>query len=150
MEKGFLYLTVVMDWYSRKTLSWRFSNTLDHLFCVDALREALATYGKPEIFNTDQGSQFTSEAFTNVLKQHQIRISMDGKGRWIDNRFVERLWRTVKYEEVYLKAYQDGWEAEKSLDEFLTFYNSARPHQTFKGRTPDQVYNDGLEGSQAA
>ncbi|MFC1368653.1 MAG: IS3 family transposase [gamma proteobacterium symbiont of Phacoides pectinatus] len=105
MARGFVYLVAVMDWYSRKVLSWRLSNTLDASFCVDALEEAIETYGSPEIFNTDQGSQFTSEEFTGTLKQHGIRISMDGKGRWVDNVFVERLWRSVKYEEVYLKAY---------------------------------------------
>ncbi len=150
MAKGFLYLTVILDWYSRKVLSWRLSNTLDADFCVEALKEALAKYGAPEIVNTDQGSLYTSDVFTTAVKDSGAKISMDGKGRWIDNRFVERLWRTVKYEEVYLKAYANGWEAEKALGEFLTFYNSTRPHQTFKGRTPDQVYKEGREGSQAA
>lgn len=150
MARGFLYLTAVMDWYSRKVLSWRLSNTLDTSFCLEALDEALARYGRPEIFNTDQGSQFTSEAFTGRLKDEGIKISMDGVGRWMDNRFVERLWRSVKYEEVYLKAYEDGWDAQRNLAEYFAYYNTTRPHQAFQGRTPDQVYKEGLERNQAA
>ncbi len=123
MAHGFVYLVAVMDWYSRRVLSWRVSNTLDTSFCIEALEEAIGNYGTPEIFNTDQGSQFTSEDFTSVLKENDIRISMDGKGRWIDNVFVERLWRSVKYEEVYLKAYDDIRSARKSLGVYFDFYN---------------------------
>ena len=140
MARGFLYLVAVMDWFSRKVLSWRLSNTMDYHFCVEALDEAVQRYGKPEIFNTDQGAQFTSEAFTGRLKNEGIKISMDGKGRWIDNRFVERLWRSVKYEEVYLKPYQSPREAEQSLGEYFSFYNTIRRHQGLNNRTPDEVY----------
>jgi len=139
MAKGFVYLVAIMDWYSRKVLSWRLSNTMDTAFCVEALEEAIERYGKPGIFNTDQGAQFTSEAFTGVLKRHDIQISMDGKGRWVDNVFVERLWRSVKYEEVYLKAYESMTDARSGLSEYLTFYNTERKHQTL-GMTPDQMY----------
>ena len=139
MARGFLYLVVIMDWYSRYVLSWRLSNTLDADFCVDALQEALGK-GRPDIFNTDQGSQFTSEAFTNLLKQHDIRISMDGKGSYNDNLFIERLWRTVKYEEVYLKAYQDGREARIGIGDYFRFYNDDRPHQALGYRTPAKVF----------
>jgi len=140
MARGFLYLVAIIDWYSRYVLSWRLSNTLDTDFCVEALEEALRK-GKPDIFNTDQGAQFTSEAFTGLLKQHGIRISMDGKGSYNDNLFIERLWRTVKYEEVYLKAYQDGGDARTSLGNYFRFYNTERPHQAFDYRTPDEVFN---------
>ena len=140
MAHGFMYLVVIMDWYSRYVLSWRLSNTLDTSFCVDALDEALRK-GKPEIFNTDQGAQFTSEAFTGLLEKHGIRISMDGKGRYTDNLFIERLWRTVKYEEVYLKAYQDGRDARINLGNYFRFYNAERPHQALGYRTPAEVYN---------
>jgi putative transposase len=140
MARGFLYLVAIMDWYSRKVLSWRLSNTPDTEFCVEALEEALAGYGTPEIFNTDQGSQFTSEAFTDVLKASGITISMDGKGRWIDNVFIERLWRSLKYEEVYLKAYESVAEARKSIGDYFTFYNQERRHQALERLTPDQVY----------
>jgi putative transposase len=143
LARGFVYLVAVMDWYSRKVLAWRLSNTLDHHFCVEALDEAVQRYGKPEIFNTDQGAQFTSEAFTNRLKDEGIKISMDGKGRWIDNRFVERLWRSVKYEEVYLKPYESPREAERSLGEYFLFYNTVRRHQGLNNRTPDEVYGQG-------
>ncbi len=139
MARGFVYLVAVMDWYSRKVLSWRVSNTLDTRFCVEALEEAIETYGCPEIFNTDQGSQFTSEDFTGVLKKNHIQISMDGKGRWVDNVFVERLWRSVKYEEVYLKAYDDMRSAKRSLDKYFRFYNSERRHQSLNNETPDTV-----------
>lgn len=139
MARGFLYLVAIIDWYSRYVISWRLSNTLDADFCVAALEEALRK-GKPEIFNTDQGSQFTGEAFTSLLKQHGIRISMDGKGSYRDNLFIERLWRTVKYEEVYLKAYQDGREARISLGRYFQFYNTERPHQSHGYRTPAEVY----------
>ncbi len=140
MARGFVYLIAIMDWHSRKVLSWRVSNTLDTRFCVDALEEAIEVYGAPEIFNTDQGSQFTSEEFTGVLKRHDIRISMDGKGRWIDNVFVERLWRSVKYEEVYLKAYDSIAAARVSLGRYFDFYNAERRHQSLDRRTPDNVY----------
>lgn len=140
MARGFLYLVAIMDWYSRYVLSWRLSNTLDADFCLEDLEEALSK-GKPEIFNTDQGSQFTGEAFTGLLKQHGVRISMDGKGRYSDNIFVERLWRTVKYEEVYLKAYSNGREAEAGLNAYFHFYNAQRPHQALGYRTPAAVFH---------
>jgi putative transposase len=139
MARGFLYLVAIIDWYSRYVLSWRLSNTLDADFCVEALKEALRK-GKPEIFNTDQGAQFTSEAFTGTLEQHGVRISMDGKGSYNDNLFIERLWRTVKYEEVYLKAYQDGREARSSLGQYFHFYNNERPHQALGYKTPAEVF----------
>lgn len=139
MAKGFAYLVAIMDWHSRKVLSWRVSNVMDTDFCIEALNEAIDRYGPPEIFNTDQGSQFTSNAFTDVLKQHTIRISMDGKGRWIDNVFIERLWRSVKYEEVYLHAYESLTLAREGLKEYFLFYNSKRKHQTLKAK-PDEVY----------
>jgi putative transposase len=139
MARGFLYLVAIIDWYSRYVLSWRLSNTLDAGFCVEALEEAL-NKGRPEIFNTDQGVQFTSEAFTGPLEQHGVRISMDGKGSYNDNLFIERLWRTVKYEEVYLKAYQDGRDARISLGNYFRFYNTGRPHQSHCYRTPAEIY----------
>jgi putative transposase len=139
MARGFLYLVAIIDWYSRYVLSWRLSNTLDAGFCVEALEEALKK-GKPEIFNTDQGSQFTGDAFTGLLQQHGVRISMDGKGSYNDNLFIERLWRSVKYEEVYLKAYQDGREARISLEKYFRFYNTERPHQALGYRTPAEVF----------
>lgn len=140
MARGFLYLVAVMDWYSRKVLAWQLSNTLDVGFCVDALQTALARYGPPDICNTDQGSQFTSTAFTGVLKDHHITFSMDGRGRWLDNVFIERLWRSVKYEEVYLKAYNDGQAARSGLTDYFAFYNAQRYHQGLDRATPDQVY----------
>jgi len=140
MARGFLYLVAIIDWYSRYVLSWRLSNTLDAGFCVDALQEALKQ-GKPEIFNTDQGAQFTSEAFTGILQQHGVRISMDGKGSYNDNLFIERLWRSVKYEEVYLKAYQDGRDARAGIGNYFRFYNTERPHQALGYRTPAEVFN---------
>ena len=149
MAKGFVYLVAIMDWYSRKVLSWRLSNTMDMAFCVEALEEAMARYGQPEIFNTDQGAQFTSDAFTGVLKQNDIQISMDGKGRWIDNVFVERLWRSVKYEEVYLHAYESVAQARSRIGRYFDFYNAERKHQTL-GSTPDQAYNDNLMRPEAA
>jgi putative transposase len=139
MAKGFLYLMAIIDWYSRYVLSWRLSNTLDVDFCVDALKEALRK-GSPEIFNTDQGSQFTGDEFSGVLKKHNIRISMDSKGSYNDNLFIERLWRSVKYEEVYLKAYQSGREARISLGNYFLFYNTERSHQTLGYRTPAEVF----------
>jgi putative transposase len=150
MRRGFLYLVAVIDWYSRRVLSWRLSNTLTTDFCLDAVREAIYRYGTPEIFNTDQGSQFTSADFTGLLKAHDIRISMDGKGCWRDNVFVERLWRTIKYEEVYLRAYDSVPEAKAHLNAYLTFYNTRRPHQTFDGQTPDAIYFAGLPENKAA
>ncbi len=140
MARGFLYLVAIIDWYSRYVISWRLSNTLDAAFCVEALREALRK-GRPEIFNTDQGAQFTGEAFTGILEQHGVRISMDGKGSYNDNLFIERLWRSVKYEEVYLKAYQDGRDARVGLGNYFRFYNTERPHQTLGYRTPAEVFN---------
>jgi len=140
MARGFLYLVAIMDWYSRKVLSWRLSNTLDTAFCVEALQDALDRYSAPEIFNTDQGAQFTSEAFTGKLKEAKVRISMDGKGRWIDNVFVERLWRSLKYEEVYLKAYDTVALAHRDIGTYLDFYNEERPHQSLNRFTPDEVY----------
>jgi len=139
MKRGFLYLVAIIDWFSRYVLSWRLSNTLDAGFCVEALKDALRE-NRPDIFNTDQGSQFTSEAFTGLLVQHGVKISMDGKGSYNDNLFIERLWRTVKYEEVYLKAYQDGRDARISLGNYFYFYNTERPHQTHGYRTPAEVY----------
>lgn len=149
MARGFVYLVAIMDWHSRKVLSWRVSNTLDASFCVDALNEAIETYGTPEIFNTDQGCQFTSEEFTDVLKQHDIRISMDGKGRWVDNVFVERLWRSVKYEEVYLRAYDSIGAACASLGRYFGFYNAKRRHQSLDRRTPDSVFYQDAAGMAA-
>jgi putative transposase len=145
MARGFVYLVAIIDWYSRRVLSWRISNTMDTHFCVEALEEAIASHGAPEIFNTDQSSQFTSELFTGVLKANEIQISMDGKGRWVDNVFVERLWRSVKYEEVYLKAYEGIGEAKQSLKQYFEFYNSERRHQSLDRRTPDQVYYEPAE-----
>jgi putative transposase len=140
MARGFCYLVAIMDWASRKVLAWRLSNTLDASFCTEALEEAILKYGIPDIFNTDQGSQFTSDAFLEILKRHDIDISMDGKGRWLDNVFVERLWRSVKYEDVYLKAYASIAEARHGLREYFEFYNRQRRHQNLDRRTPDDVY----------
>ena len=142
MSRGFLYLVAIMDWHSRYVLAWKLSNTLDADFCIDALKEALSK-GQPEIFNTDQGSQFTSDAFSGLLLERGIRVSMDGKGRYLDNIFVERLWRSVKYEEVYLKAYRNGSEARRGIDAYLDFYNRERPHQSLDYRTPAQVFASG-------
>ena len=142
MAKGFMYLVAIMDWRSRRVLSWRVSNTLDTDFCIEALEEALQRFGAPEIVNTDQGSQFTSEAFTDVLKAHGVAISMDGKGRWVDNVFVERLWRSVKYEDVYLRAYETPTELRAGLGRYFEFYNSRRRHSALDRRTPDAVYYD--------
>jgi putative transposase len=140
MAKGFLYLMAIMDWASRRVLSWKTSNTLTADFCVEALQEAMARHGTPQIFNTDQGSQFTSDDFTKVLKAAGVRISMDGKGRWVDNVFVERLWRSVKYEEIYLNAYGSITEANRRLSTYFDFYNGARPHQSLDRMTPDDAY----------
>jgi putative transposase len=140
MERGFVYLAVVLDWATRRVLSWRLSITMEAAFCIETLEDALARHGKPEIFNTDQGSQFTGSAFTGVLASHSIAISMDGRGAWRDNVFVERLWRSVKYEEVYLHAYQSVGEARRSIGRYLDFYNGRRPHSSLDDATPDQAY----------
>jgi len=145
--RGFLYLVAIIDWASRAVLSWRLSNTMDVSFCVSALEEALARFGKPEIFNTDQGSQFTSTAFTGTLAAAEIRISMDGRGRWMDNVFIERLWRSLKYEDVYLKGYADGREAKAGIGSWIAFYNLRRPHQALANRTPMAVWRDGVTGA---
>jgi putative transposase len=145
--RGFLYLVAVMDWSSRAVLSWRLSNTMDVSFCVSALEEALARFGKPEIFNTDQGSQFTSAAFTGTLAAAGVQISMDGRGRWMDNVFIERLWRSLKHEDVYLKGYADGHDAKAGIAEWIAFYNNWRPHQALASRTPMAVWRDGITGA---
>ena len=150
MRKGFLYLVAIMDWHSRKVLSWRMSNTLDTGFCVAALHEALRKYGAPEIFNTDQGCQFTSEDFTQVLKDANIRISMDGKGRWVDNVFIERLWRSLKYEEVYLTAYENMRQAQEGIRRWMHFYNHRRKHQALEKQTPETVYYNNLNAEAMA
>jgi putative transposase len=149
MAHGFLYLTAILDVFSRKVLAWRLSNTMTADFCVEALQEAIARFGAPEIFNTDQGSQFTSEDWIKVLKQSDVAISMDGKGRWIDNVFIERLWRSVKYEEVYLHAYDNGAEARAGLTKYFSFYNARRSHQGLDYRTPDEVYFTALSTTMA-
>jgi putative transposase len=140
MRKGFLYLVAIMDWYSRKVLSWRLSNTLDADFCCEALKEALSTHGKPVIFNTDQGSQFTSFEFTQILKDAEIRISMDSKGRWMDNVMIERLWRSLKYECIYLHAFETGSEARNGIERWIRRYNEERPHSSLDDRTPHEAY----------
>jgi len=150
MARGFCYLMAIMDWASRKVLAWRLSNTLDASFCTEALEEAIMKYGTPDISNTDQGSQFTADAFTGILKKHNIAISMDGKGRWLDNVFIERLWRSVKYEDVYLKAYSSIAEARQGLREYFEFYNLRRRHQSLDRRTPDDVYWSTLPEMQVA
>jgi len=144
--RGFLYLVAVIDWASRAVLAWRLSNTMDVSFCVSALEEAMARFGRPEIFNTDQGSQFTSAAFTGTLAATGIKISMDGRGRWTDNVFVERLWRSLKYEDIYLKGYVDGREAKAGIASWMAFYNLHRPHQALANRTPMAVWRDGTTG----
>ena len=144
MKRGFVYLFAVLDWASRRVLAWRLSNTLTTDFCIEAVQEAVTRYGTPDIFNTDQGSQFTSLEFTGLLKEHGIQISMDGCGCWRDNVFVERLWKSIKYEEVYLHAYETVGAAQQGLARYLTFYNQARPHRALDGRTPDGVYFDNL------
>jgi putative transposase len=150
MARGFVYLAAVVDWFSRRVLAWRLSITMEADFCVEALEEALAKYGRPEMFNTDQGSQFTSVAFTGVLLNNTIAISMDGKGSWRDNVFVERIWRSVKYEEVYLSAYASVGEARISIGRYLDFYNRKRPHSSLDRQTPDEVYFDHLPQRAAA
>jgi len=144
--RGFLYLVAIMDWASRAVLSWRLSNTMDASFCVEALEEALTRFGKPEIFNTDQGSQFTGSDFTGVLGKAEVRISMDGRGRWMDNVFIERLWRSLKYEDIYLKGYADGREAKPGIAQWVAFYNNRRPHQALDHRTPMAVWREGVTG----
>jgi putative transposase len=144
--RGFLYLVAIMDWASRAVLAWRLSNTMDVSFCVSALGEALARFGKPEIFNTDQGSQFTSAAFTGALAAAGVRISMDGRGRWMDNVFIERLWRSLKHEDIYLKGYTDGREARVGIALWMAFYNSHRPHQALGHRMPMAVWREGVTG----
>jgi putative transposase len=150
MARGFVYLAAVVDWFSRRVLAWRLSITLEAAFCIEAVEEALSHYGSPEIFNTDQGSQFTATAFTDVLLKNEIAISMDGKGAWRDNVFVERLWRSLKYEEVYLRAYDSVAEARTSIGRYLTFYNGRRPHSSLDRRTPDQAYFNPLPQLAAA
>ena len=150
MSSGFCYLVAIMDWSSRKVLAWRLSNTLDSAFCVDALEEAIAKFGCPDIFNTDQGSQFTAEVFTNVLRANNIAISMDGKGRWMDNVFIERLWKSVKYEDIYLKGYASMAEVRNGLAIYFKFYNEKRWHNSFDKKTPNMVYFDTLAQRQAA
>jgi putative transposase len=150
MARGFVYLAAVMDWSTRRVLAWRLSITMEVDFCLEAVEEALATYGRPEIFNTDQGSQFTSAAFTGLLLENKIAISMDGRGSWRDNVFVERLWRSVKYEEVYLRAYDSVGDARASLGRYLAFYNAIRPHSSLDARTPDSAYFNPLPHSVAA
>jgi len=147
LAQGFVYLVAVMDWHSRKVLSWELSATMDESFCLSALERAFRLFGKPEIFNTDQGAQFTSKAFTGLLKDQGVKISMDGKGRWADNVFVERLWRSLKYEEIYLKEYSSAQELRAGLKDYFEFYNFERPHQSHQGRTPAEVHF-GLNPSQ--
>jgi putative transposase len=147
---GFLYLVAVIDWASRAVLAWRLSNTMDTSFCIAALDEALARHGKPRIFNTDQGSQFTSEAFTARLVAAGVAISMDGRGRFMDNIFIERLWRSIKYEEVHLKAYADGREARAGIGAWVTFYNHRRPHQAMNNKMPMAVWSAGIDAIEAA
>jgi putative transposase len=150
MARGFVYLAAVVDWFSRRVLAWRLSISIEVDFCLDAVEEALARHGKPEIFNTDQGSQFTSVAFTGLLLANKVAISMDGRGAWRDNVFVERLWRSVKYEEVYLRAYDTVAEARRLIGRYLDFFNSKRPHSSLGGRTPDRTYFAHLPTSAAA
>jgi len=140
MRRGFLYLVAVMDWATRKVLAWRVSNTMEVEFCLEVLEEALARFGRPEIFNTDQGSQFTSPRFTGVLQRAEVRISMDGRGRWMDNVFIERLWRSLKYECVYLHAFETGSELRAGLTKWIGYYNAGRPHSALAGQTPDEAY----------
>jgi len=140
VARGFVYLVAVIDWYSREILAWRISNTLTADFCIQALEEALARHGTPEIFNSDQGSQFTTASFIELLQRHRIRISMDGRGAWRDNVFIERLWKSVKYEEVYLHAYQSVSDAQTGIDRYVNFHNNRRPHRSLDRQTPDTVY----------
>lgn len=150
MARGFVYLVAVVDWFTRRVLSWKVSITMDVHFCLEAVEDAIAQYGTPEIMNTDQGSQFSSQAFTGLIKENGIRTSMDGKGSWRDNVFVERLWRSVKYEDIYLRAYESATAVRTGLKRYFNFYNSRRPHSSLDGRTPDQVYFSMLSQTQAA
>jgi putative transposase len=150
LNRGFMYLVAIMDWHSRKVLAWRVSNTMECGFCVEALQEAIDRYGRPEIFNTDQGSQFTSEAFTGLLQENGIRISMDGRGRFHDNIFIERLWWTVKYQYLYLHTFYNGTELREGLKKWFSFYNGERPHQSLNDLTPDEVYYETLKPCEKA
>ena len=150
VQRGFLYLVAIMDWATRRVLSWRLSNTMDAGFCVEALNEALGRYGRPEVFNTDQGSQFTSGAWIDVLTEAKVKISMDGKGRWIDNRMIERLWRSLKYECVYLQAFERGSEAKAGIGKWLAYYNADRPHSTHGILTPNEAYESNTEPTRLA
>ncbi len=150
MSRGFVYLAAVLDWHTRRVLSWKVSITMDVHFCLEAVEEAIERYGTPEIMNTDQGSQFTSQAFTGFMKKNEIKISMDGKGSWRDNVFIERLWRSVKYEDIYLRAYDSASDVRAGLTRYFNFYNSRRPHSSLDGQTPDQVYFNALSQTQAA
>lgn len=150
MRKGFLYLVAVMDWATRKVLAWRLSNTMDVEFCIEALEEAMACHGKPEIFNTDQGSQFTSPRFTGILTGAGIQVSMDGRGRWMDNVFIERLWRSLKYECVYTHAFETGSEARAGIGRWIDYYNADRPHSALGGRTPNEAYQREPENEKLA
>ena len=150
MARGFVYLVAVVDWYTRRTLAWKISVTMDTHFCLEAVEEAISHYGTPEIMNTDQGSQFTSQAFIGLMKEYEIKISMDGKGSWRDNVFIERLWRSVKYEDIYLRAYDSVSEVKTGLNRYFNFYNSLRPHSSLDGKTPDQVYFNSLPQVKAA
>jgi putative transposase len=150
MRKGFVYLAAVLDWATRRVLSWRLSNSMTTDFCIEAVEEAIQRHGAPEIFNTDQGSQFTSHEFVDLIQGHGIQVSMDGKGRWVDNVFVERLWKSVKYEEVYLHAYDSVSQARQGLASYFTFYNEKRPHSSLDGKTPDSVYFNSLPLKRAA
>lgn len=150
MRKGFVYLAAVLDWATRRVLSWRLSNSMTTDFCIEAVEDAVHRHGKPGIFNTDQGSQFTSAEFVGLIQGHGVQVSMDGKGRWVDNVLVERLWKSVKYEEVYLHAYDSVAQAQQSLQSYFKFYNERRPHSSLDGKTPDSVYFDSLPIQQAA
>jgi len=140
MRRGFLYLVAIMDWASRRVLAWRLSNSMDAEFCIEALEEAMARHGRPEIFNTDQGSQFTTPRFTDLLTEAGVKVSMDGKGRWMDNVFIERLWRSLKYECVYLRAFETGSEARAGVGKWIAYYNAERPHSALGGRTPLEAH----------
>ena len=150
MRRGFLYLVAIMDWYSRKVLSWRLSNSMEADFCVEALKEAIAKYGKPEIMNSDQGSQFTGFEWINALKEVDVKISMDGKGRWIDNRMIERLWRSLKYECIYLNAFETGSETRAGIEKWMAYYNAERPHSTHGIFTPNEAYDRKIEPMRSA